>query len=157
MKIKEKCIYYNNARNTYYLVLSAKKEDGLIYGRCGEILNPSLLDTYIIGDNSNGLIFKIGDVTINREHIRNYRFDDEELDSFTFIKELKDYEFNIIDTFVSSNYKFPNVTIDVEKYNKEVDFMLSRITKKKAELCRLGQSVRLLERKLFKKLEQLGD
>lgn len=157
MKIKEKCIYYNNARNTYYLVLSAKKEDGLIYGRCGEILNPSLLDTYIIGDNSNGLIFKIGDVTINREHIRNYRFDDEELDSFTFVKELKDYEFNIIDTFVSSNYKFPNVTIDVEKYNKEVDFMLSRITKKKAELCRLGQSVRLLERKLFKKLEQLGD
>lgn len=157
MKIKEKCIYYNNARNTYYLVLSAKKEDGLIYGRCGEILNPSFLDTYIIGGNSNGLIFKIGDVTINREHIRNYRFDDEELDSFTFIKELKDYEFNIIDTFVSSNYKFPNVTIDVEKYNKEVDFMLSRITKKKAELCRLGQSVRLLERKLFKKLEQLGD
>lgn len=157
MKIKEKCIYYNNARNTYYLVLSAKKENGLIYGRCGEILNPSLLDTYIIGDNSNGLIFKIGDVTINREHIRNYRFDDEELDSFTFVKELKDYEFNIIDTFVSSNYKFPNVTIDVEKYNKEVDFMLSRITKKKAELCRLGQSVRLLERKLFKKLEQLGD
>ena len=157
MKIKEKCIYYNNARNTYYLVLSAKKEDGLIYGRCGEILNPSLLDTYIIGDNSNGLIFKIGDVTINREHIRNYRFDDEEIDSFTFVKELKDYEFNIIDTFVSSNYKFPNVTIDVEKYNKEVDFMLSRITKKKAELCRLGQSVRLLERKLFKKLEQLGD
>ena len=157
MKIKEKCIYYNNARNTYYLVLSAKKEDGLIYGRCGEILNPSLLDTYIIGGNSNGLIFKIGDVTINREHIRNYRFDDEELDSFTFVKELKDYEFNIIDTFVSSNYKFPNVTIDVEKYNKEVDFMLLRITKKKAELCRLGQSVRLLERKLFKKLEQLGD
>lgn len=157
MKIKEKCIYYNNARNTYYLVLSAKKEDGLIYGRCGEILNPSFLDTYIIGGNSNGLIFKIGDVTINREHIRNYRFDDEELDSFTFVKELKDYEFNIIDTFVSSNYKFPNVTIDVEKYNKEVDFMLSRITKKKAELCRLGQSVRLLERKLFKKLEQLGD
>lgn len=157
MKIKEKCIYYNNARNTYYLVLSAKKEDGLIYGRCGEILNPSLLDIYIIGGNSNRLIFKIGDVTINREHIRNYRFDDEELDSFTFVKELKDYEFNIIDTFVSSNYKFPNVTIDVEKYNKEVDFMLSRITKKKAELCRLGQSVRLLERKLFKKLEQLGD
>ena len=157
MEIKEKCIYYNNARNTYYLVLSAKKEDGLIYGRCGEILNPSFLDTYIIGGNSNGLIFKIGDVTINREHIRNYRFDDEELDSFTFVKELKDYEFNIIDTFVSSNYKFPNVTIDVEKYNKEVDFMLSRITKKKAELCRLGQSVRLLERKLFKKLEQLGD
>lgn len=157
MEIKEKCIYYNNARNTYYLVLSAKKEDGLIYGRCGEILNPSLLDTYIIGGNSNGLIFKIGDVTINREHIRNYRFDDEELDSFTFVKELKDYEFNIIDTFVSSNYKFPNVTIDVEKYNKEVDFMLSRITKNKAELCRLGQSVRLLERKLFKKLEQLGD
>ena len=30
MEIKEKCIYYNNARNTYYLVLSAKKEDGLI-------------------------------------------------------------------------------------------------------------------------------
>lgn len=70
---------------------------------------------------------------------------------------MKDYEFNIIDTFVSSNYKFPNVTIDVEKYNKEVDFMLSRITKKKAELCKLSQSVRLLERKLFKKLEQLGD
>ena len=70
---------------------------------------------------------------------------------------MKDYEFNIIDTFVSSNYKFPNVTIDVEKYNKEVDFMLSRITKNKAELCKLIQSVRLLERKLFKKLEQLGD
>ena len=157
MEIKEKCIYYNNARNTYYLVLSAKKEDGLIYGRCGEILNPSFLDTYIIGGNSNGLIFKIGDVTINREHIRNYRFDDKELDSFTFVKELKEYEFNIIDTFVSSNYKFPNVTIDVEKYNKEVDFMLSRITKKKAELCKLSQSVSLLERKLFKKFEQLGD
>ena len=66
-------------------------------------------------------------------------------------------KFNIIYTFVSSNYKFPNVTIDVEKYNREVDFMLSKITGKKAELCRLSQSVRLLERKLFKKLEQLGD
>lgn len=157
MEIKEKCIYYNNARNTYYLVLSAKKEDGLIYGRCGEILNPSLLDAYLMGGNSNGLIFKIGNVTINREHIRNYSFDDEELNNFTFVKELKDYEFNIIDTFVSSNYKFPNVTINVEKYNREVDFMLSKITGKKAELCKLSQSVRLLERKLFKKLEQLGD
>lgn len=157
MEIKEKCIYYNNARNTYYLVLSAKKEDGLIYGIYGKILNPSFLDTYLIGGNSEGLIFKIGDVIINREHIRNYYFDDKELDSFTFVKELKDYEFNIINTFVSSNYKFPNITIDVEKYNREVDFMLSRIKENKIELCKIKQSVRLLERNLFKKLEQLGD
>ena len=37
MKIKERCIYYNNARGTYYLVLSAKKEKGLIFGIYGEI------------------------------------------------------------------------------------------------------------------------
>lgn len=154
MKIKEKCIYYNNARNTYYLVLSAKKENGLIYGRYGEILNPSFLDTYLIGANSEGLIFKIGDVTINREHIRNYYFDDKELDSFTFIKELKDYEFNIIETLVSSNYKFPNTVIDVEKYDKDVDRMLLEIQEDKIKLCEIGQSIRSQERKLFKKLKQ---
>lgn len=103
------------------MVLSAKKEDGLIYGICGEILNPSFLDACLMGANSEGLIFKIGDVTINREHIRNYYFDNKELDSFTFVKELKDYEFNIIETLVSSNYKFPNTVIDVEKYDKDVD------------------------------------
>lgn len=155
MKIKEKCIYYNNARNTYYLVLSAKKEDGLIYGICGEILNPSYLDVYLLGANSNGLVFKIGDVTINREHIRNYYFDNKELDSFTFVKELKDYEFNIIDTFVSSNYKFPNTVIDVEKYDKDIDCMLSKIQENKIKLCEIRQSIRLQERKLFEKLKQV--
>lgn len=154
MKIKEKCIYYNNARKTYYLVLSAKKEDGLIYGICGEILNPSYLDVYLLGANSKGIVFKIGDVTINREHIRNYYFDNKELDSFTFVKELKDYEFNIIDTFVSSNYKFPNTVIDVEKYDKDVDCMLSKIQENKIKLCEIRQSIRLQERKLFKKLKQ---
>lgn len=155
MKIKEKCIYYNNARNTYYLVLSAKKEDGLIYGICGEILNPSYLDVYLLGANSEGLIFKIGDVTINREHIRNYYFDNKELDSFTFVKELKDYEFNIIETLVSSNYKFPNTVIDVEKYDKDVDHMLLEIQEDKIKLCEIGQSIRSQERKLFKKLKQI--
>lgn len=38
-KLKERCIYYNNARNTYYFVLST--DGGDIYGRCGEILNPT--------------------------------------------------------------------------------------------------------------------
>lgn len=145
MKIKEKCIYYNNVRKTYYLVLSAKKEDGLIYGICGEILNPSFLDACLMGAKSEGLIFKIGDVTINREHIRNYYFDN---------KELKDYEFNIIETLVSSNYKFPDAVIDVEKYDKDVDCMLSKIQGNKIKLCEIGQFVRLQERKLFKKLKQ---
>ena len=44
MKIKEKCIYYNNARKTCYLVLSAKKEDGLIYGIYEELIIRLLRD-----------------------------------------------------------------------------------------------------------------
>ena len=143
MKIKEKCIYYNNARKTYYLVLSAKKEDGLIYGICGEILNPSYLDVYLSGANSKGIVFKIGNITLNREHIRNYYFDDDDC-----------YKYNIIETLVSSNYKFPDAVIDVEKYDKDVDCMLSKIQENKIKLCEIGQSVRLQERKLFKKLKQ---
>lgn len=154
MKIKEKCIYYNNARNTYYLVLSAKKEDGLIYGICGEILNPSYLDVCLLGANSEGLAFKIGNITLNREHIRNYYFDDDELNSFTFIKELDCYKYNIIETLVSSNYKFPDAVIDVEKYDKDVDCILSKIQENKIKLCEIRQSIRLQERKLFKKLKQ---
>jgi hypothetical protein len=154
MKIKEKCIYYNNARNTYYLVLSAKKEDGLIYGICGEILNPSYLDVYLLGANSKGLVFKIGNITLNREHIRNYYFDDDELNSFTFIKELDCYKYNIIETLASSNYKFPDAVIDVEKYDKDVDCMLSKIQENKIKLWEIRQSIRLQERKLFKKLKQ---
>nr|DAP47775.1 MAG TPA: hypothetical protein [Caudoviricetes sp.] len=154
MKIKEKCIYYNNARKTYYLVLSAKKEDGLIYGIYGETSNPSYLDTYLIGANSKGLVFKIGNITLNREHIRNYYFDDDELNSFTFIKELDCYKYSIIETLVSSNYKFPDTVIDVEKYDKDVDCILSKIQENKIKLCEIEQSVRLQERKLFKKLKQ---
>lgn len=88
MKIKEKCIYYNNARKTYYLVLSAKKEDGLIYGIYGETSNPSYLDTYLIGANSKGLVFKIGNITLNREHIRNYYFDDGKCQVMTKVRFL---------------------------------------------------------------------
>lgn len=67
---------------------------------------------------------------------------------------MKDYEFNIIETLVSSNYKFPNTVIDVEKYDKDVDCILSKIQENKIKLCEIGQSVRLQERKLFKKLKQ---
>lgn len=77
-----------------------------------------------------------------------------QLNSFTFIKELDCYKYNIIETLVSSNYKFPDAVIDVEKYDKDVDRMLLEIQEDKIKLCEIGQSIRSQERKLFKKLKQ---
>ena len=67
---------------------------------------------------------------------------------------MKHYEFNIIETLVSSNYKFANTVIDVEKDDKDVDRMVLEIKEDKIKLCEIGQSIRSQERKLFKKLKQ---
>lgn len=48
----------------------------------------------------------------------------------------------MIESFVSSNYKFPDAVIDVEKYDKDVDRMLLEIQEDKIKLCEIGQSIR---------------
>ena len=126
-KLKERRIYYNNARNTYYFVLSV--DGSFVYGRCGEILNPTFLDSYKIMSSKKGISFKIDDIIINSNYIKNYNYhydDPRELDSFKFIKELSDKDYFIMKTFigslVGSDYydDLNNIIVDLNKCDDDL-------------------------------------
>ena len=145
MKLKEKCIYYNSSKGSYYLVLSVSD---MVYGRYGEMAKPNYMDSYMNQD-STGLRFKIDDIIINMEYYRNYKLDDKELDEFEFVKELIDEEFYTMELLIDSNYKFPPITIDIHKHMKDVSNIVSELKHKKSELKNLYKDIRNLERKLF--------
>ena len=145
MKLKEKCIYYNSSKGSYYLVLSISD---MVYGRYGEMANPNYLDSYMNQDGT-GLRFKIDDIIINMEYYRNYKLDNKELDEFEFVKELTDEEFYPMELLIDSNYKFPPITIDIHKHMNDVSNMVSELKHKKSELKNLYKDIRNLEKKLF--------
>ena len=149
MKLKEKCIYYNRTKGCYYLVLTVSD---MIYGRCGEILNPSYLDNYMHQDGT-GLRFKIDDIVINMEYYRNYYLDDDEINNFEFVKELTDEEFYPMYLLINSNYRFPNFLIDVQSHMDSVSGIVSLLQKKKSELYDLQKEIGKLEKELYRKMK----
>lgn len=148
--LKEKCIYYNSVKGGYYLVLSVSN---MIYGRYGDILNPSYLDACMYTDRT-GLKFKIDNIIINMESYRNYDLEDSEINDFELVKKLTDEEFYPMELLIHSSYKFPNYIIDVEKNKNNVTNLVDLLRNKKEKLCNLQKEIRNLEKDLFKAMKK---
>ena len=151
MKLKEKCIYYNPSKEGYYLVLSISD---MIYGRYGEMANPSYLDEYMNQDGT-GLRFKIDNIIINGDYIRNYYLDEKALDEFELIKELTDKEFCLIESLIGSNYRYPSVIIDVRKHMNDTSKMVNTIKRKKSKVEKLKKDICNLEKMIFTSVQSL--
>lgn len=145
MELKEKCIYYNPSKEGYYLVLSISD---MIYGRYGDMVNPSYLDSYMNQDGT-GLRLKIDDIIINSDYIRNYYLDEKDLDGFKLIRELTDEEFYPMELLISSHYKYPTVIIDVHKHMNDVSDIVKALQYKQSEKEKIEKDIRNLEEQLF--------
>ena len=154
MILKEKCIYYNPTKDGYYLVLSVSKE--MIRGRYGKVKNPNFLDTFM--NQEDGLKFKIDDIFINMESCRNYMLNDEgdnkDLDNFILVRELTDEEFYPMELLINSNYKFPEIVIDVHKHMNDVSNIVTTIRELKSERAKLSKDICELEKKLFMEMRK---
>ena len=145
MNLKEKCIYYNPSKAGYYLVLSISD---MIYGRTGDLANPSYLDVYMNQDGP-GLRFKIGDIIINGDYIRNYYLDEKEINNFELVKELTDEEFYPMEILINSRYKYPTALIDIPKHTNDVYHLVETIQHNKAVDVKLQKYIQNLEKQLF--------
>jgi len=150
MKLKEKCIYFNPTKNGYYLVLSISD---MIYGRYGDMANPTFLDSYMNQDGP-GLRFKIDHIIINRDSYRNYYLDDRELDDFILVKELTDEEFYPMELIINSRYRYPSIVIDVHKHMADVSGIVRRIRRRESKVKKLDKDIHDLEKKLFISMRQ---
>lgn len=148
MKLKEKCIYYNSIQKGYYLVMSRDEE--MIYGLRGVYTTTSQLEDWINQDGSD-ICFKIGEVLIFKDYIRNYFLDEEDLKSFEPIKELTDKEFNIIETIAYSDFPFPPANIDVDKLTEstEVELLVRLVQDWKKEKVEIDKKIHTLEEALY--------
>ena len=149
MNLKEKCLYWNPVKNGYYLVLEISN---MVYGRYGDMNNPSYLDKYMNQDGT-GLSFKIDSIIINNNYIRNYYLDEKELDEFVLIKELTKEEFLIINAFISSRRKYTGV-IDINKDNHNAITIADLVKNKKESIEKLEDELRVLENELLASLKQ---
>ncbi len=146
MKLKEKCIYYNPIQEGYYLVLAI--DDKMIYGRRGDFVKTSNLEDWVNQDEP-GIQFKIDDIIINRDYIRNYYLNENCLDQFELVKELTEEEFYPIEILINSRYNFPATLVDMNKPKDKlvkaiVDGIKGReleVTKLKLEICNLEQGL----------------
>lgn len=145
MELKEKCIYYNPKKQCYYLVLHISD---MIYGRCGDILNPNVWDI-VMNQDGTGLRFKIDNIIINGDSIRNYNLDEKDLDGFKLIRELTDEEFYPMELLIGSHYKYPTVIIDVHKHMNDVSDIVKTLQYKQSEKEKLEKDIRNLEEQLF--------
>ena len=116
-KVKEKCIYYNPVQEGHYLVLSV--DDKMIYGRTGGYIKASSLENWINQDGP-GIKFKINDIIINGDYIRNYYLDEKDLEHFKLVKELTDKEFYPMELLINSRYNFPHTLIDITDISDNV-------------------------------------
>lgn len=147
MKLKEKCIYYNPIQEGYYLVLSISD---MIYGRSGDYVKTSTLENWI-NQNGPGVRFKIRDIIINRNYIRNYNLNEECLEQFELVRELTDEEFYLIEILTFSNYNWPATLIDIDniKNNKKVFNIIKAHKDKEKELEKLNKEIKILEIDLY--------
>jgi hypothetical protein len=145
--LKEKCIYYNPVQEGYYLVLSIGED--LVYGRRGDFEKTSNLEDWINQDGP-GIRFKIDDIIINRDYIRNYYLDEKCLDQFELVRELSDEEFYLIEILTNSRYRFPATLIDINKYtgNEEILDIIRAHKDREKELKKLKKEIYDLEKEL---------
>ena len=145
MQLKEKCIYYNPSKEGYYLVLSISD---MIYGRYGDMATPNYLDSYLNQDGT-GLRFKIDNIIINSDYIRNYYLDDKELDEFKLVKKLTNEEFYPMELLINSRYRYPSIVIDVHKHMNDVVDTVRLIKHKQWAMTKLENDICNLEKKIF--------
>lgn len=146
MNMKEKCIYYNPKKDYYYIVLSISD---MIYGRRGYSEEPGFLK-YSTSNTSAGLRFKVGNLIFDCENIRNYFFDEDELNDFVFVKELTDGAFSLIEVFSETRVAYPAITISTdESINSTTLGLIEQIKVKEAEKIKIQEELKKLERKLF--------
>lgn len=147
MKLKEKCIYYNPIQEGYYLVLSISD---MIYGRRGDYVKTSALEDWINQDGP-GVKFKIGDIIIGKDYIRNYNLDEKCLEQFELVKELTDEEFYPIEILTFSNYGWPAALIDIDniKDNEGVLDIVRAHKDREKELEKLNKEIKALEIDLY--------
>lgn len=148
MLIKEKWLYYNPVQKGYYLVMSTDKE--MIYGIRGIYTTTSQLEDWINQDGPD-ICFKIGEVLIFKDYIRNYFLDEEDLKSFEPIKELTDKEFSIIETITYSDFPFPPAVIDVDKLTEstEIELLVKLIGDWKKEKVEIDKKIHTIEEALY--------
>ena len=150
MKIKEKCIYYNPVKEGYYLVLSI--DNKMIYGRTGGYSKASNLEEWISQDGP-GIKFKINDIIINGNFIRNYYLDEKDLEHFELVKELTDKEFYPMDLLINSRYNFPHTLIDITNISdsvlEEAEDIFVAAYEKEEQLEQLKKDIGELEKKMF--------
>lgn len=125
----------------------------MIYGRYGDMLTPSYLDSYLNQDGT-GLRFKIDNIIINGDYIRNYYLDEKELDKFELVKELTDKEFYLAESVICSNYKHPSVVVDVCKHMNNTSKIVNAIKRKKSKVEKLEKDICNLEKKLYASMWQ---
>ena len=137
MKLKEKCIYYNPIQEGYYLVLSI---GDMIYGRSGDYVKTSTLEDWI-NQKGPGINFKIGDIIIGKDYIRNYYLNEKCLEQFELVRELTDEEFYPIEILTYSDYAWPAALIDIAKIknNEEVFDIVLAHKQREEELEQLNR------------------
>ena len=111
-----------------------------------EITKEALIYSYV---ENKDLRFKIDNIIINMDYWRNYRLDDKELETFQFVKKLTDKEFYPIDLLIHSNYKYPDIIIDVHKHMNDVYDIVKAIRHKQSEMDKLKNDIHRLEKELF--------
>jgi hypothetical protein len=123
----------------------------MIYGRRGDFVKTSNLENWINQDGP-GLRFKIDDIIINRDYIRNYYLDDKGLDKFELVRELTDEEFYTIKILACSNYSWPAALIDIDniKDNEEVLDIVQAHKDREKELEKLYKEIKALEIDLYR-------
>lgn len=148
MLIKEKWLYYNPVQKGYYLVMATDKE--MIYGIRGVYTTTSQLEDWINQDGSD-ICFKIGEVLIFKDYIRNYFLDEEDLKSFEPIKELTDKKYSIIETITYSDFPFPPAVIDVDQLaeSTEIELLVRLIHDWKKEKVEIDKKIYTLEEALY--------
>lgn len=146
MKLKEKCIYYNPVQGGYYLALVVDNE--MVYGRTGDFAKTSFLEDWI-NQNRHGLSFKIEDIIIHGDYIRNYYLNAEVLEKFELVKELTNKEFYLIESLIDSNYRHSSVIVDVHKHMNDVSKIVNAIKRKKLKVEKLEKDICDLEKSLY--------
>ena len=125
----------------------------MIYGRFGDILNPNVWDI-VMNQEGTGLRFKIDNIIINSDYIRNYELDEKNLDEFEFVKELTDKEFYLVESLIHSHYKYPSIVIDVNKHTKDASKIVNAIRRKESKVEKLEKDICNLEKKLYTSVRQ---
>lgn len=147
MKLKEKCVYYNPIQEGYYLVLAI--DDKMTYGRRGDYVKTSNLEDWINQDGP-GISFKLDDIIINSDYIRNYYLDEKCLEQFELVRELSDEEFYPIEILINSRYNFPETLIDMNKPKEELtNTIVEGIKKRELEVEKLTLEIRNLTHGLY--------